>query len=274
MTIAISDIKYLYSGGVSNTNQNLSLGGSPSIYQVTNNLLFDNVTALQSNAGATDYRCIYITNDNATDSLYNATIYISYETPGTVNVQLGFLSQNDRQYVNISNFDSITGGTITLTYTDTSSHNFTFSYNSDISVFSSNFQTVITAIGGLEDVTVAGSISLGSVVFEINFLGGSANRYHETLSENANNLTYTGSAPVVSIVKSVDGSPINREAESIDFETITPTSVLFSDSPYIIEELKGLDIIPVWVKRVVSANTVAVENDGFTLKIKGNAVLM
>jgi hypothetical protein len=274
MTIAISDIKYLYSGGVSNTNQNLSLGGSPSIYQVTNNLLFDNVTALQSNAGATDYRCIYITNDNATDSLYNATIYISYETPGTVNVQLGFLSQNDRQYVNISNFDSITGGTITLTYTDTSSHNFTFSYNSDISVFSSNFQTAITAIGGLEDVTVAGSISLGSVVFEINFLGGSANRYHETLSENANNLTYTGSAPVVSIVKSVDGSPINREAESIDFETITPTSVLFSDSPYIIEELKGLDIIPVWVKRVVSANTVAVENDGFTLKIKGNAVLM
>jgi hypothetical protein len=189
-------------------------------------------------------------------------------------VQLGFLTQDDRQYVNISNFDSITGGTITLTYTDTSSHNFTFSYNSDISVFSSNFQTAITAIGGLEDVTVAGSASLGSVVFEINFLGGSANRYHETLSENANNLTYTGSAPVVSIVKSVDGSPINREAESIDFETITPTSVLFSDSPYIIEELKGLDIIPVWVKRVVSANTVAVENDGFTLKIKGNAVLM
>jgi hypothetical protein len=274
MTIAISDIKYLYSGGVSNTNQNLSLGGSPSIYQVTNNLLFDNVTALQSSAGATDYRCIYITNDNATDSLYNATIYISYETPGTVNVQLGFLTQDDRQYVNISNFATITGGTITLTYTDTSSHNFTFSYNSDISVFSSNFQTAITAIGGLEDVTVAGSASLGSVVFEINFLGGSANRYHETLSENANNLTYTGSAPVVSIVKSVDGSPINREAESIDFETITPTSVLFSDSPYIIEELKGLDIIPVWVKRVVSANTVAVENDGFTLKIKGNAVLM
>jgi hypothetical protein len=274
MTIAISDIKYLYSGGVSNTNQNLSLGGSPSIYQVTNNLLFDNVTAVQSSSGATDYRCIYITNDNATDSLYNATIYISYETPGTVNVQLGFLTQNDRQYVNISNFDSITGGTITLTYTDTSTQNFTFSYNSDISVFSSNFQTAINAIGGLEDVTVSGSTSLGSVVFEINFLGGSANRYHETLSENANNLTYTGSAPVVSIVKSVDGSPINREAESIDFETITPTSVLFSDSPYIIEELKGLDIIPVWVKRVVSPNTAAVENDGFTLKIKGNAVLM
>jgi hypothetical protein len=52
------------------------------------------------------------------------------------------------------------------------------------------------------------------------------------------------------------------------------TSVLFSDSVYAIEELKSLDIIPVWVKRVVPANTSAVENDGFTLKIKGNAVLM
>lgn len=274
MTIAISDIKYLYSGGASNSNQNLSLGGTPSIYQVTNNLLFDNVTAAQSSSGSTDYRCIYITNDNLTDSLYNATIYISYETPGTVHVQLGFLTQNDRQYVNVSNSDSITGGTLTLTYTDTSTHNFTFSYDSDVSVFSSNFQTAINAIGGLEDVTVSGSLSLGSVVFEINFLGGSANRYHEILSENANNLTYTGSEPVASFIKSVDGSPINREADPIDFETIAPTSVLFSDSVYAIEELKSLDIIPVWVKRVVPANTSAVENDGFTLKIKGNAVLM
>lgn len=273
MAVSTSDIKYLYSGGVANTDPNLSLGGAPSTSQINTNNLFDNVTASQASLGTTDYRCIYITNDNPTDSFYNADIYVSYLTNGSITVEVGFLIQNDRQYVNISNFANLTGGSLTLTYTDTTNHNFTFAYDSDVLTFASNFQAAINAIGGLEDVTVTGSSSLGSVIFEINFVGGASSRYQEILTLNANNLTYSGSAPVVSITKSVDGGPINIEASPIDVETTAPTGVTFLTT-YTINELKGLDVMPVWLKRTVPANTAALENDGFTLKIRGDAVLI
>ena len=197
MPISISDIKFLYSGGVGNTNANLSLGGIPSGTVITNNTLFDNVTAVQSSSGMTDYRCIYVSNTNPTYSFYNVQIFPTYTVTGNVYVQLGFSTQNDRQNVYITNF----------------------------------------------------------VIF-------------------ANNLTYSGSQPVASSVKAVDGGPVNQETVEIDNELTNPNGIVFYATTYTITELKPLDVVPVWIKRVVPVNTAALENDGFVLNVRGNTVLI
>jgi|APGre2960657404_1045060.scaffolds.fasta_scaffold00485_19 hypothetical protein len=276
MPIVPGDISYLYSGGSSNNNPNLSLGGAPSIYSVNNNTLFDNVTNSEASLGMIDYRCLYISNDSASEILYNSEIYILYDPTSGAEMEIGFEIQNDRQYVNISNFSSVTGGTITLTYTDTTTHNFNFSYDVDVNTFASNFQTAINLLDYLTGVTVSASYDAGSntLSFEVNFLGDSGARYQELLILQSNSLTYSGSAPNVSIVKSVNGSPINKEATLIDVETTPPTSVVFSTSSYSLGTFRNLDVIPVWIKRTVAANSQSLEVDGFSLRIKGDAVFI
>lgn len=276
MPIVPGNISYLYSGGNTNNNPNLSLGGAPSIYTVNNNTLFDNVTSSQALTGTIDYRCLYISNDSVTDSLYNAEIFILYDPAGGGEMEIGFEFQNDRQYVNISNYSNVTGGTITLTYTDTTTHNFTFSYNSDVNTFASNFQSSINALEYLGGVTVSASYDAisNTLTFEVNFLGDAGLRYQELLTVQNNSLTYSGSAPNVSTIKSVNGAPINQEATLIDVETTPPTSVVFSTTAYSLGTLRNLDVIPVWIKRIVAANSPALEVDGFSLRIKGDAALI
>ena len=274
MPISISDIKFLYSGGVANTNANLSLGGIPSGTVITNNTLFDNVTAVQSSSGMTDYRCIYVSNTNPTYSFYNVQIFPTYTVTGNVYVQLGFSTQNDRQNVYITNFANISGGSLTLTYTNATSTNFTFSYDSDPSVFATNFQNSIRAIGGLEDVTVSAVLSQNTLAFEINFVGTSSSRFQNLLVIFTNNLTYSGSQPIASSVKAVDGGPVNQETVEIDNELTNPNGIIFYTTTYTVTELKPLDVVPVWIKRVVPVNTAALENDGFVLNVRGNTVLI
>jgi|LakMenE01Jun11ns_1017448.scaffolds.fasta_scaffold9958102_10 hypothetical protein len=275
MTIGYGDITYLYSGGAANLIPDLSLGGSPSVHQILNNQLFDTVTSEQSINGMTDYRCIYISNDSSTENLYSTSIYISTTNiESNVYAYLGYQVQNDRQYINITNFNTCTGGSITFAYEDTSVHNFTFNYNSSVATFASNFQTAIRAITYLEDVTVSATYDSGTdiLTFEINFVGDASSRYHETISLNVNNLTYTGGVPLISFIKSVNGGPINREAELIDFETTPPANVVFSNSSYSLGTFRALDVIPVWIKRIVPKNSIPIEIDGFTVRMRGQAI--
>ncbi len=44
-------------------------------------LFFDNVGTAEAQAGSVAYRCFYIQNDNSTDTLVNAKIYIGSRTP-------------------------------------------------------------------------------------------------------------------------------------------------------------------------------------------------
>jgi hypothetical protein len=274
MPIGASDINYVYSGGPANINPNLSLGGAPSVHTISGKNLFDNISDEQSVNGTTDYRCFYINNDSFTETLYNSEIFVNYKLNNETIIELGFESQNDRQYVNITNFSNITGGSFILTYNDTLVHNFTVNYDANVATFVSNFQTAITAIAFLEDVTVNGSYNVASdtLVFEINFIGESGNRYHEAINLNSNNLTYSGNSPTISIIKSVNGSPINKEADSIDVETTPPANITFSSNPYNLGSFRYLDVVPVWIKRIVPANTVAIQIDSFILRIRGDSV--
>lgn len=274
MPIGNGDINFLYSGGSTNNNPDLSLGGDPSTYSILGTTLFGNVSVEESAAGSVNYRCLYVSNDNGTETLYNAAVLISDEIPEGASVQLGYIFLDDRQFVTISNFSSITGGSFTLQYTDLTTHSILVPYASPLSQWATDFQTAIRAITNLGDVTVSGSYNIASdtATFEINFVGTAGGRYHEILTQISNDLTYSASAPLLSIIKSVNGSPINSVADSIDAQTTPPTGVVFTTSDTTIGELRPLDIVPVWIKRIVAAGTPAQNQDGFTLRIYGTAL--
>ena len=89
MAITSSNIKFYLSGGTSNTNVNASIGGAISSTEVTDNSLhnlFDKTLGVESTAGDTEYRCIYVKNTHGSLELELAKIWISTNTSSPANV--------------------------------------------------------------------------------------------------------------------------------------------------------------------------------------------
>jgi hypothetical protein len=80
MPIVSSDIKYRLSGGASNSDPLLSLGGAKSSVDAPLNL-FDDVSSAEALAGDVEYRCFYIHNNHGTLTLQNAFVWIQSNTP-------------------------------------------------------------------------------------------------------------------------------------------------------------------------------------------------
>jgi hypothetical protein len=83
MAIVAADIKIRLSGGAANSDVNASLGGAKSSTEVTDNTLhnlFDQVTGTESNAGDTEYRCVYVHNGHGSLTMQNTHVYISSNT--------------------------------------------------------------------------------------------------------------------------------------------------------------------------------------------------
>lgn len=86
MPVTAYDIRFYLSGGSTNTDPNLSLGGPISQTEIVSgqlNNLFDDVSAVESGAGDVEYRCIYIKNTHSVSSLVNARIWIDQDTLST-----------------------------------------------------------------------------------------------------------------------------------------------------------------------------------------------
>lgn len=84
MVIMETDIEYRFSGGVSNSVNTASLGGTISSVAVPANMsegLFDNVNEDESTAGDMEYRCIYVRNGHATLTWMNVRLWITMNTP-------------------------------------------------------------------------------------------------------------------------------------------------------------------------------------------------
>lgn len=78
----VTDIKYYLSGGINNSDPNLSLGGQISnteAGQAPHNL-FDYISPEEAADGDVEYRCIYVKNTNVSETLYGAVLYVSSET--------------------------------------------------------------------------------------------------------------------------------------------------------------------------------------------------
>ena len=275
--IASGDISITLSGGLNNSQPDLSLGGDPSSQPIIGERLFTDITADQSTSGYEDFRCVYINNNSFEASLYSGKIYAEYKDSSDVTVQLGFIESDERQTITVSNYNKIIGGGFELSYTDyESTKNFTVEWNTNESVWASNLQAALRSIKNLEDIVVSELISDTRIDFEINFIGKAGKRYHELIQKVANNLNCSSGTTEISVSRSILGSPINNAAEEIDFATTTPYAVEFStysslSGSYAIGDIRPGDIIPVWIKRTTPAGAHAIESDGIILRIEGRA---
>ena len=83
MSIITADFVARLSGGAANSVGNSSLGGAKSstVASSTVDQLFDAVSAAEAAAGTVEYRCIYLHNANGVDTMTNARVWVSSNTP-------------------------------------------------------------------------------------------------------------------------------------------------------------------------------------------------
>lgn len=105
MSVIAAEILYYYTGTGTQAAPGGSLGGSITANECGTaiNHLFDNVSPAEATAGDTEYRAISVKNTNATDTLYDAYIWISLETVSTDSiVAIGYDSTGTQSVVNES----------------------------------------------------------------------------------------------------------------------------------------------------------------------------
>lgn len=111
MPIVASDIKYRLSGGGSNTDQNLSLGGVISSTDASASI-FDNVGSAEAAAGDTEYRCVYVKNNHGSLTLTAPKVWIQANTPSgdtSVEISLGTSAVNGTEQTVVDENTSPTG---------------------------------------------------------------------------------------------------------------------------------------------------------------------
>lgn len=263
--IESTDISLVLSGGTGNSNPNLSLGGDPSVYTISTSInnLFSDVTSDQATTGSTDYRCIYIFNNSETSVFYNVTVTLSSQVTGGAVVNIGVLERDERQKITING--NPTGGTIKLQYESSVTGDITWDNNP--AIFAQNLETAINVLSELTEVSVIqGGVSSE---FLVDFIGIDGNRNHNLLLLNTNSLTPAVSDPIVTVV--IEGGPRNDIADNIGVATITPSGVVFTDGTVTIGDVLPEEGFPIWFRRVIDAATEAIDSDGCTIKITGNA---
>lgn len=75
---SIDDLKLFYSGGASNSDPSLSIGGSKSSVELVSSLnsLFSDGDYIQAYLGADTFRCLYLQNNNISEAATNIAIWI------------------------------------------------------------------------------------------------------------------------------------------------------------------------------------------------------
>jgi len=273
-----NEISIVLSGGTVNLDPNSSLGGDPSNAPIPDgilNNLFDDISPEESDIGHEDYRCIYFFNDGDSD-VYSVVVYIAEDFENGAVIELGIRERNETQRIQITDA-ALTGGSMTLSYAGIQ---FLSEYNSDLGDWAIALQDTLNALLDLEgdpllrEVTVnAQATGSSTIIFDIIFNGIDGKRNHPTIQVDSNDFS-----PAVTITVSTpqEGAPINTIAPDIGLETTPPGGITFYApselSPITLPLLKPEDGFPLWVKRVVDPNTVAVADDGFRIRFSGESL--
>lgn len=271
MAVSSGDIVFVLSGGATNSDSDSSLGGAPSSTPIASNRLFDNVSEEETSDGHTDYRCFYVANNNIADTLHNAKLQVNSEVVGGANITFGVPQADEVQNITISSSTSSSpsGGTIVLSHEGSDA---TAAWDSNIGTWAQNIENALNSLSHLSEITVSGSHTFSTIYtasFTVTFTGADGNRNQELLELSSNNLT--GSATFsINFATIAEGAPINAEAQVIPFESTTPFGITFGTTDIDIGDLRPDDLFPVWLKRVTSAGTEALQNDGITLRVAGN----
>lgn len=114
MSVITADFVERLSGGASNSDGNAALGGikSSSAKSSTVDAFFDAVSAAEAAAGREEYRCIYLHNANATDTMTAAVVFVSSNTPlagTTIDIGVGTSAVNGTEQT-IANETTAPGG--------------------------------------------------------------------------------------------------------------------------------------------------------------------
>lgn len=257
----LPDTVCFLSGGGSNNDPLLSLGGSVSIAEAEGDL-FDDFQPKESLTGLEDYRCVYIFN-RLTSPIKGVEVWLESPPLSSAAVILGIDESDDVQEVNLSFFSGI--GTFTL---DFEGRDIIVNADSDLGVFAQNFQDSLRADENLTDVTVQAKLIGTTVNFEIVFAGIDGKRKQSVLALKDNSL---GGSPAVSINQITVGSPINATAETIGKDTTVPLNPEFRETtralPILIPNLAENEGFPLWFKRTIEINPNPTSSDGFFLQI-------
>ena len=234
------------------------------------NNLFDDISADQSQVGHVDYRCFYICNDGPT-AVYNVKAWIASQYVDGASVELGVNYRDDLQRITVANYNSISGGYLTLSYGGTP---FVVDRNEDIAIWAENFEVALNNLSTLSTVTVLGQASGVNAIFDITFTDEDGRRAHPLITLISNHLTPTPEAVTIEPLQA--GSPINSVASEIGVETNPPGGVVFFEAnatlPISLPRLDPDDICPIWVKRTMEAGGTAVAEDGFTFRFSAESL--
>jgi len=268
MTIASSDLVYVFSGGTSNFDPNLSLGGDPSsvaIGDISNNL-FDLLDANQLQEGIVDYRCFYIFNQNEFDTFWLPKLYTINNSECAC--QLGVNLVNELQKVLISG-TPISGNMIF----DFDGNVLTVPFSANPITLKNNFESAFSAAGY---VGLVAEVTALSCAFEIllSFEKEDGYKYQPLLEITTNNLTPFSE---IFITRINAGSPINTIAQKTPDKVSAPENINFytySDgNPLELYALKPLEGFPVWVQRVVLSGTKNSLDQQQTIIFRGKSCL-
>jgi hypothetical protein len=269
MTIAVSQIIFLLSGGTSNSNPSRSIGGPPSTFLVLGSLnnLFSDVTSEEATSGKTDFRCFYVKNNSLDSSLYDVECFIDSQASRGSTAEVGAAIVTDVQNIEVRG--PITSGNLVLKYEQTE---FTAEWGGSPQNFLDNLLLAMEGVG-LNGVGISTSFSGISQNFIVEFKGFQDKRNHQKMVVTENNLV---GAISVSISKVTEGQPINSNGPLLATETVPPSKVNFytPSQRILIGNLSPGDFVPIWIKRTTGANTDFKENDYFVFKISGKPFVL
>lgn len=276
MTTTGSDISLVLSGGGSNLDPDLSLGGASSVTPITSELLnnlFDDVTSDQNLDGLEDYRCVYFFNDGDT-TIYGIKVFILEDFDGGATMELGIAEQDEKQRIFLTGLPS--GGSCTLSYDE---NEIELDYDSDLGNMSVALQNALNALVDddgqhiLKDVVVTAQPVSSNIIFDILFTGDDGSRDHPLIELISNDFT---PSVTITISTTQSGFPINTVAPDIGVATTPPGGVGFfaanENSPITLPKLRPTDGFPIWIKRVVEANTEAKANDGLNVRFQAESL--
>lgn len=271
MTVSASDIAIVLSGGPDNQNPAYSVGGPPSSFPVLlgSGGLFDDVSKAEVADGSTDYRCVYVFNDNDADALSDVVAYTEAGTEGGGVAQIGVLRQTEIQSVVVGGGAS--GGSFSLSYAGRGgTYVLAVGFDGQLGQWTANFNAAVAAVPELAGTVVTGQLAGAATVFLVTFAGDSDERFYDVFELQDNSLV---GSPAVTVSRVQPGSPVNAIAPVIADEATAPAGVTFvsaSDlSPLSVGTLHPNDGFPLWLKRVVSPNADSATG-GFSLWVAGD----
>jgi hypothetical protein len=259
----------LLSGGSSNSNPTLSLGGQPSSTEIGSGLnsLFRDISDSEANSGITDYRCFYVVNKSQGGTLYRASLHVESSDYGDSSVLIGTARSTESQIISVSG--PVFLGSVTFSL---GGEEFSALWGSSADDFADNLSSGLASIGvGGVDATYSYS---GSIYRFVLVFGGANDNRSLPLLLATENLLGGVEEPSLSISRQTAGKPVNSVAPLIATPQTPPAGVSFietsSSSKMLVGTLGPGDRIPVWLRRNTPSYSVSKQDANLVVRVSGD----